>query len=566
MAEEDLAKLARSWQTTCAVNPAVVLSLSAVSLACLAGCAEGDAPPLSQASAEATAEPSSTAEPSAVPPEASASAEVVIPPPGTPIVDLGGITNLPAPIPEGAPRLGALDWVTRVYATPDREGKELGFLRAGAVVAATGSETTRPSKGCEKGFRNIEPAGFVCMNDVTDDLQHPVLRAAARGPDYTYRLPYMYGTVTRGGPVYAKIPNDEELKKHEPSLAKHYAKWKDDKESGATYGLDVWLRYTPNREVHSAIDALRDKITDEELIPWFLKADGRVPNVSGLVKSEDAVKIDQVNRRQGRSFIYSFLHEGRRYNVTPDLTVIPADRFRPIRGSDFHGWRLGESELEFPFALIRRKGAKKWIWRGSGKSPKEAGSVDYRSAVQLTAKQQIHDGKLYYETTDGHYVDARHASKVEPAKRWPKWAQQGAKWIDVRLSTQVLVAYEGQKMVFATLISSGEDGLADHEGTTATKKGIFRIHTKHVSITMDSDTVGEEFELRDVPYVQYFEGGYALHGAYWHDGFGRPKSHGCINLAPEDARRLFFWTDPPVPVGWHGAMKSLTGTVVFVHP
>jgi lipoprotein-anchoring transpeptidase ErfK/SrfK len=120
--------------------------------------------------------------------------------------------------------------------------------------------------------------------------------------------------------------------------------------------------------------------------------------------------------------------------------------------------------------------------------------------------------------------------------------------------------------VYATLISTGEAGLEDPEHSKATKRGIFRIHTKHVSTTMDSDAVGEEFELRDVPYVQYFEEGYALHGAYWHDGFGKPKSHGCINLAPEDARRLFFWTEPQLPTGWHGVAKALTGTVIFVHP
>jgi lipoprotein-anchoring transpeptidase ErfK/SrfK len=83
---------------------------------------------------------------------------------------------------------------------------------------------------------------------------------------------------------------------------------------------------------------------------------------------------------------------------------------------------------------------------------------------------------------------------------------------------------------------------------------------------MDSKVSGEEFELRDVPYVQYFQDGYALHAAYWHDVFGQPKSHGCINLTPEDARRLFFWTEPQVPEGWHGAAKALTGTVLFVHP
>ena len=82
---------------------------------------------------------------------------------------------------------------------------------------------------------------------------------------------------------------------------------------------------------------------------------------------------------------------------------------------------------------------------------------------------------------------------------------------------------------------------------------------------MDSDVVGEEFELRDIPYVQYFLEGYALHTAYWHDSFGLPRSHGCVNLAPEDAKRLFLWTDPPIPPGWHGVMKALTGTVVFTH-
>jgi lipoprotein-anchoring transpeptidase ErfK/SrfK len=148
----------------------------------------------------------------------------------------------------------------------------------------------------------------------------------------------------------------------------------------------------------------------------------------------------------------------------------------------------------------------------------------------------------------------------------PGWATAGEKWIDVNLTKQALVLYEGTKAVYATLVSSGEAGLEDPAHTTATKRGIFRIHTKYVTATMASTELGEEFELRDVPYVQYFDKeGYALHGAYWHDRFGTPKSHGCINLAPEDARRIFFWTEPRVPVGWHGALLPLKGTVMFVH-
>jgi len=75
------------------------------------------------------------------------------------------------------------------------------------------------------------------------------------------------------------------------------------------------------------------------------------------------------------------------------------------------------------------------------------------------------------------------------------------------------------------------------------------------------------FELRDVPWIQYFAAGYALHGAYWHDVFGVPRSHGCVNLSPIDARYVFFWTDPPLPEGWHGlnvGSEMGEGTVVFV--
>jgi hypothetical protein len=507
-------------------------------------------------------EPSAEASDSAA--AAAESAEPALARPGAPVVDLGGVSNIPAPIPEGAPRLAARDLIVRVLRAPNVDSKTLGFLRAGAVVAAAGTEVLAPSKKCKKGWRELAPAGFVCLDEMTEDLADPIVRATSRRPDPSQRLPYMYGTVTRGGPVYARIPTQAQLKRHEPGLKEHLRKWKDDEESGATYGLDVWLRHTTGRDTPSALEALEAGVTDSDL-PFFLVDGKAAPNLSGLIRDDDAVKIDQVDRRQGRSFIYSFLFEGRRYNVTPDLVVIPADRFRPIRGSAFHGWQV-DKELEFPFALIRKKGARKWMWQDKTDRMVDGGQLEWRSAVRLTGKQKIYDGKLHYQATDGFWVDDRHASRVDPAKKWPKWAQQGGKWIDVNITKQVLVAYEGTKMVFATLVSSGEDGLGEPEEGTATKRGIFRIHTKHVTTTMDSEVVGEEFELRDVPYVQYFEGGYAIHGAYWHDDFGRPKSHGCINLAPEDARRLFYWTDPPVPDGWHGVSVSLTGTIVFVHP
>ena len=66
------------------------------------------------------------------------------------------------------------------------------------------------------------------------------------------------------------------------------------------------------------------------------------------------------------------------------------------------------------------------------------------------------------------------------------------------------------------------------------------------------------FELRDVPWIQYFAAGYALHGAYWHDVFGIPRSHGCINLSPIDARIVFRWTDPPCPKAGMASTSVMT--------
>ena len=64
------------------------------------------------------------------------------------------------------------------------------------------------------------------------------------------------------------------------------------------------------------------------------------------------------------------------------------------------------------------------------------------------------------------------------------------------------------------------------------------------------------YSIQDVPYVQYYDGSYALHGAFWHNNFGREQSHGCVNLSPTDAKHLFFWSEPSLPRGWHGVWSS----------
>lgn len=477
---------------------------------------------------------------------------------GPPVTLDGQSRPWPPPPPAGVPLVAALAVETPVLATPDVDAPRLGQLRAGAKVEMDPRPVS--GRGCSGGFRAIKPMGFVCIGSATLDLDHPVVRASTRRPDVTDRLPYIYGTSTRGGPAYAVLPSDKDLATFEPHLQSHLKRWARDKVNGATYGLDVWGKWK-GAPLPPALVAMRERMTDPD-IPWYFKDGARTPNLSGLAAG-DTVKAGEFSRSNGIAFVDTFLYEGRRYNVSVDLRAMPADRFRPIRGSDFHGLRIPE-DVDFPFAIVRTRAAR--ALRAVGKGFAKGQRLPYRAIVKLTGHQRIKDGHLIYETVDGDWIDDQVASRVRPARKMPGWAIAGEKWIDISVSKQILVAYEGTKPVYVTLVSTGEAGLADPEKTRATTRGIFRIHTKYLTATMDSKVVGEEFELRDVPYVQYFHQGYALHAAYWHDVFGQPKSHGCINLAPEDARRLFFWTTPGVPAGWHGASKARTGTIVFIHP
>ena len=485
----------------------------------------------------------------------------VLPPQdGAPPVALDGSSRpWPPPVSENVPRIAAIAVETPVLSQPDVSSPRLGQLRAGAIVEMDPKPIT--GKGCNAGFRQIKPMGYVCLGTTTLDLNNIIVRASTRRPDHTQKLPYMYGMATRGGPAYPSLPSEAVLKALEPHLDQHLKMWAKDRVSGATYGNELWGKWKKD-PIPPALVAMNEHTTDPD-IPWYLNGESKLPNLSGRV---DGPKAGEFSRHNGISFVDTMLFEGRRYNVSVDLRVMPADRFRPIKGSDFHGFRIPQ-EAHPPFAIVKSPKAHLLHEEGGRLVPNEA--LAWRTTVQLTGKERVQKGRTFEELEGGAWVAGDEVARVHLAKKMPGWAMDGEKWIDINVTSQVLVAYEGQNPVYATLVSTGEAGLDDPSTTKSTKRGIFRIHTKYLTSTMDSKTVGEEFELRDVPYVQYFTEGYALHAAYWHDVFGQPKSHGCINLAPEDARRLFFWTGPAVPPGWQGASAPAagkTGTVVFVHP
>ena len=138
---------------------------------------------------------------------------------------------------------------------------------------------------------------------------------------------------------------------------------------------------------------------------------------------------------------------------------------------------------------------------------------------------------------------------------------EGEKWIEVNLSDQMLYAWDGEQLVNEFLISSGIQ-------TYPTITGVFRMWVRTPSQTMSGGDLasGTYYNLPNVQWVQYFYGEFALHGTYWHNNFGTPMSHGCVNLTVEDAEWLFNWTfsEWDGSGGWIRTTEN-DATLVWVH-
>ncbi|MGD1914216.1 MAG: L,D-transpeptidase [Rivularia sp. (in: cyanobacteria)] len=123
---------------------------------------------------------------------------------------------------------------------------------------------------------------------------------------------------------------------------------------------------------------------------------------------------------------------------------------------------------------------------------------------------------------------AHHTQKVH--EKVSQLKDSNKRWIQVDLSQQRLIAWEGNKAVFGVIVSTGKK-------STPTPIGVFNIYTKLKKTRMR----GEDYDVPNVPYTMYYQGGYGIHGAYWHNNFGTPVSHGCVNVAPNHAKKLFNW-------------------------
>jgi lipoprotein-anchoring transpeptidase ErfK/SrfK len=504
-----------------------------------------------------------------------------------------------------------------VHETASTSSRKLGYLRLGATVPRGPSPAG--TDGCPGGWYSVYPRGFVCVGEeATLDTSAPLVRAASTRPDLSKPMPYRYGFVRAVAPQYLKVPTKEEQTASEFALEKHLAFWA--KEGATANAVILGANDVPLDPSGVAVDGapqlpgfkpstqmsqgeLFGGQSDNDPVPFWLVGKRQIPNVSGFKVPSYAVFADRVRRHTGLAFLGSFPTGDdsfdRRFAVTTDLRIVPATKVKPDTASPFHGLAI-KSVDDLPFAWVRSDEAH--VYRFDGDKPEKTDQTFARRTMhKLSGKARKVGEVTYRETADGRWLKGTEAGAALVPTEWPKAATDGEKWIDISIENQVLVAWQGKTPVYATLVSTGQDGMGDPQTTKSTIRGTFRIRDKHVTTTMDSNGHSAEgggpamtaqpaanegasehgadygktvrrgqgtFELRDVPWVQYFAAGFALHTAYWHDVFGIARSHGCVNLSPIDGHWLFGFTDPPVPTGWHGVESgpdTAPGTTVVVH-
>jgi len=201
----------------------------------------------------------------------------------------------------------------------------------------------------------------------------------------------------------------------------------------------------------------------------------------------------------------------------------------------------------------------------------------YQSLHWVEALEEGEDERLWYRIRDDllhlpYYVRAEHLRRIEPEELTPisPHVPSHEKSIEVSIAQQEMMAFEGDRIVFRTRISSGVPDRDPDGGNgipTDTPTGRFYIDKKMPLRHMGDGHLTsnlEAYELPGVPWVSYFHlTGVAFHGTYWHCNYGRPSSHGCVNMRPEEAKWLFRWTNPPIE---HDVfMETGYGTVVHVY-
>ena len=274
--------------------------------------------------------------------------------------------------------------------------------------------------------------------------------------------------------------------------------------------------------------------------------------------------------------------DGQAWLLSADLLWLKKEQVTLYPEIAFHGVELGP-ELHLPLAFFRRAGSRKFRRLGPGKFERGEASFALHEVVALSDQVEVQRGERYFQTARGDdWLREQDAVLPVPRSQTPWGARVGQEdhtgrgpkdprqtWLEVSVLGGWLLAFEGTKPVFATLISGGRGGIPQEGKNTleiaATPVGTFPISGKLATVTLEAPG---EYVHSDVPWTQNFQKPYAIHTAYWHDNWGNLASGGCINVSPIDGKWLFDFTEPKLPRGWHAVRwRPATGapTLLVVH-
>ncbi len=263
----------------------------------------------------------------------------------------------------------------------------------------------------------------------------------------------------------------------------------------------------------------------------------------GMLLPERTTRTSMTVRNHGQRFIDGLSYW--RISQTEPLYV-PTAVLRSHTPSQFHGTRLGDDTglaLPVGFPLHPRNASHSVTSYSAAVGGVEVRKLAGRAPLLVLETATGDDQQpLAYRIGENEWIRAAEM-RVARVSSPPATIEAHERWIDVDADEQVLVAYEGQTPVFATLVSTGSR-------RHPTAPGVHRIWIKFAELDMTDLGAEDPYSVATVPWTQFYAPDLALHTAYWHDTFGTQRSHGCTNLAPLDARFLYFWSEPQLPPGW----------------
>ncbi len=270
--------------------------------------------------------------------------------------------------------------------------------------------------------------------------------------------------------------------------------------------------------------------------------------ISGVTLGKDDVSDNRIWYRFGEEgYAHSRRIQPVRNRLNPTNTIIPKTGC------------LGEVTVPFVDAYSRIRADRSKAYR-----------LYYATTYWVQDRVVDDDGGSWYQILDDYFYNSFYVP-AETLRLVPEWElsplspdiHPDDKQLLLDLPTQSLTAYEKDKVVFMARISSG---VRTKEGGFATQTGHYRTTHKRPCrhmVTGPSE-FGMGFDLPGVPWVCYFTAdGVALHGTFWHNDFGVPHSHGCINMTPQAAKWVYRWTNPTVPADRY-YYSELTGTRLII--